>query len=87
MVSVFSIAVPSVLAAVMAPAVLLASASAPDTPVSDRVPAECVMFCDEPREHAPDVCVMFCTEPAPPPASEGCRLFCELDRRSDDWGM
>ncbi|MEV0709258.1 hypothetical protein [Nocardia aurea] len=86
MVSVLSIAVPSVFAAVMAPAVLLASASTPDAPVSHPVPGECVMFCDEPRELSPDTCVMFCTEPAVPPSGE-CRLFCELDRGSDDWGL
>ncbi|MET8655119.1 hypothetical protein [Nocardia aurea] len=87
MVSVFSIAVPSVFAVVMAPAVLLASASTPDAPVSGTVPADCVMFCDEPRGLSPEACVMFCDEPATPPASEGCRLFCELDNRSDDWGL
>ena len=87
MVSVLSIVVPSVFAAVMAPAVLLASASTPDVPVSTTVPSECAMFCDEPREQAPGTCVMFCTEPATPPISEGCQLFCGLDHRSDDWGL
>ncbi len=87
MVSVLSIAVPSVFAAVMAPAVLLASASTPDAPVSHPVPGECVMFCDEPRGLSPEACVMFCVDAPVPPASEGCRLFCELDRRSDDWGL
>ncbi|MET7772399.1 hypothetical protein [Nocardia sp. NPDC005366] len=87
MVSVLSIAVPSVFAAVMAPAVLLASSS-PETPapVSTTVPTDCVMFCDEPRELSPETCVMFCEEPAVPPSGE-CRLFCELDRGSDDWGL
>ncbi len=88
MVSVVSIAVPSIFAAVMAPAVLLASASTPEpAPVSRPVPGECVMFCEEPTGQTPDNCVMFCTEPSAPPASDGCRLFCELDRRSDDWGL
>ncbi len=86
MVSVLSIAVPSVFAAVMAPAVLLASASTPDVPVSTPVPAECAMFCDEPREQSPDNCVMFCTDPTPPASGE-CRLFCEPSRPSNEWGL